>query len=67
MKVKYSKAWCVGMAAKEASSNSEVDAGPLVEIAPDARVGREPCGECHLQAGETCDICGACAENATTA
>lgn len=21
--------------------------------------GREPCGECHLQEGETCDICGA--------
>ena len=20
---------------------------------------REPCGECHLQDGETCDICGA--------
>ena len=20
---------------------------------------REPCGECHLQPGETCDICGA--------
>ena len=21
--------------------------------------GGEPCGECHLQPGETCDICGA--------
>ena len=20
---------------------------------------QEPCGECHLQDGETCDICGA--------
>lgn len=20
---------------------------------------KQPCGECHLQAGETCDICGA--------
>ncbi|KRS15632.1 hypothetical protein XM52_22590 [Roseovarius indicus] len=20
---------------------------------------KEPCGECHLQPGETCDICGA--------
>jgi hypothetical protein len=22
------------------------------------RRGREPCGECHLQPGERCDICG---------
>lgn len=21
--------------------------------------GEDPCGECRLQAGETCDICGA--------
>ncbi|MEY9718821.1 hypothetical protein [Sinorhizobium fredii] len=21
--------------------------------------GSEPCGECHIQPGETCDICGA--------
>jgi hypothetical protein len=21
--------------------------------------GGEPCGECHIKAGETCDICGA--------
>lgn len=21
--------------------------------------GKEPCGECHIQPGETCDICGA--------
>lgn len=26
---------------------------------PGRRDGQEPCGECHLQAGETCDICGA--------
>lgn len=23
------------------------------------RAGKEPCGECHVQPGETCDICGA--------
>lgn len=24
------------------------------------KTGKEPCGECHLAAGETCDICNAC-------
>lgn len=23
------------------------------------KTGEEPCGECHLQPGDTCDICGA--------
>lgn len=23
------------------------------------RAGKDPCGECHIQPGETCDICGA--------
>jgi hypothetical protein len=32
---------------------------PLIPIAPDARKGKPPCGECHIQPGETCDICGA--------
>lgn len=32
---------------------------PLIPIAPDARVGKPPCGECHLRPGERCDICGA--------
>jgi len=32
---------------------------PLIHIAPDARKGKPPCGECHLKIGETCDICGA--------
>ena len=32
---------------------------PLIHIDPDARKGKEPCGECHLKIGETCDICGA--------
>ena len=32
---------------------------PLIDIPPDARKGNEPCGECHLKIGETCDICGA--------
>jgi len=26
---------------------------------PKRRDGKEPCGECHLPIGETCDICGA--------
>lgn len=26
---------------------------------PLRRDGKEPCGECRLQKGETCDICGA--------
>lgn len=26
---------------------------------PGRRDGQEPCGECHLQAGEKCDVCGA--------
>ena len=30
---------------------------PLMDIR--SRAGLPPCGECHLQAGETCDICGA--------
>lgn len=41
-------------------------AEPLIPIAPDSRKGKPPCGECHLQPGETCDICGACAAPATT-
>lgn len=32
---------------------------PLIDIPKDARKGKEPCGECHLPDGETCDICGA--------
>jgi len=31
----------------------------LFHIPPDSRVGKPPCGECHLKDGETCDICGA--------
>jgi hypothetical protein len=30
---------------------------PLVEIV--RKPGKEPCGECHIRPGETCDICGA--------
>lgn len=25
--------------------------------------GASPCGECHIQPGETCDICGVTSEN----
>lgn len=36
-----------------------LDAIPVRE--PLVQIGRrtEPCGECHLQPGERCDICGA--------
>ena len=27
--------------------------------APQRNDGGQPCGECHIQPGETCDICGA--------
>lgn len=40
---------------------------PLIDIPRDARVGKPPCGECHLKLGETCDICGAKRELASTA
>lgn len=33
--------------------------GPLIPQAKGARIGKAPCGECHLQPGEICDICGA--------
>lgn len=26
---------------------------------PRGEIGRRPCGECHLQPGERCDVCGA--------
>ncbi|GAA5662619.1 hypothetical protein Brsp07_01089 [Brucella sp. NBRC 14130] len=31
---------------------------------PSRKVGGDPCGECRLQPGETCDICGANADHA---
>lgn len=31
----------------------------LVDIDPQSRRHKAPCGECHLPDGETCDICGA--------
>ncbi len=33
---------------------------------PSRKDGGEPCGECHLHPGETCDICGAIATPTTT-
>ena len=35
----------------------ELDEEPFPQ--PSRKDGGEPCGECHIQAGETCDICGA--------
>lgn len=32
---------------------------PLFHIDPNARLGRPPCDECHLEDGEICDICHA--------
>jgi len=29
---------------------------------PRRKDGEEPCGECHIQPGERCDICGAVAD-----
>lgn len=40
---------------------------PLIDIPKDARKGKQPCGECHLKVGETCDICGAKREFKSTA
>ena len=34
-------------------------APPAEEFPQPRRVGEDPCGECHIQPGETCDICGA--------
>lgn len=30
-------------------------------LGPNAKTPRAPCGECHLQQGERCDVCGAVA------
>ena len=38
---------------------SGVDANAVSFPQPRRKDGEEPCGECHLQVGETCDICGA--------
>ncbi len=42
------------------------DAIPELRAMLARREGRKPCGECHLQPNETCDICGA-RENAEPA
>ena len=48
-----------GWRAREAINRAFLDAIPVRE--PLAQIGRrkEPCGECHLQPGERCDVCGA--------
>lgn len=33
--------------------------GGAIRIPANSRVGKEPCGECYIQPGETCDRCGA--------
>lgn len=32
---------------------------PLIRAMQGFEASKEPCGECHLHPGETCDICGA--------
>lgn len=31
----------------------------IIRVKDGKTIVNEPCGECHLQAGEVCDICGA--------
>ncbi len=66
--VEAAKKWVAAQAAAGSDMHAramQIEApGPrnlLFPIAPDARRGKEPCGECRLQAFETCDICGATA------
>jgi hypothetical protein len=46
-----------GRTREEAQARAERIAEALSTYGPDA-----PCGECHLQPGEICDVCGAIAE-----
>lgn len=36
-----------------------LDAIPVMEKLTTIGQRKEPCGECHLQPGERCDVCGA--------
>jgi hypothetical protein len=49
-------------ARRAAAPSPQAQAQPLIPISPTAREGKPPCGECHLQPGERCDICGAQAQ-----
>lgn len=43
---------------KEARDVLTTSAGVIDAITENEDMAEEPCGECHLQPGETCDICG---------
>lgn len=36
-----------------------IESDPSISITEHVFIAKEPCGECHLHPGETCDICGA--------
>lgn len=40
-------------------ANEDIGPPGLPRPLPGSRIGLPPCGECHLQAGELCDLCGA--------
>jgi hypothetical protein len=48
--------------AKRIAALAQSDEEPFPQ--PQRNDGGEPCGECHLQTGETCDVCGALAQSA---
>jgi len=52
---------CNGYGCAEAIAHPVADK-PDAFPQPRRKDGEEPCGECHLQSGETCDICGAVAD-----
>jgi hypothetical protein len=58
-RVVWAAAWKAALAA---APSPQAQAQPLIPISPTAREGKPPCGECHLQPGERCDICGAQAQ-----
>jgi hypothetical protein len=47
--------------AKRIAALAQSDEEPFPQ--PRRNDGGEPCGECHLQPGETCDVCGALAQS----
>lgn len=43
-----------------------LDAIPVMEKLTTIGQRKEPCGECHLQAGELCDVCDVCGARAAS-
>lgn len=48
-----------GVLASAPRDDDHVLFGGAIRIPKDSRKGKEPCGECYIQPGETCDRCGA--------